>query len=158
MYDAQQEVCKMGKSHVTLSVDNDILINAKLKNINLSELFTESLKSQLHFFEADFNNYNLQLKEKELKQKLDKIRLMQIEANTLRDEVQKYRDIQQQQLEEQLQKQKDAVDKANTCLVCKSLIPEKHKKHRLAQGYVCDNCFMTTNPFELNKYNKEVII
>lgn len=119
---------------------------------NIKKSIEEYMSNTINLYKADIGSIDIQILNKEIGQLTHKIAKMQAELShrqELRDKFQKEKENKERQ---QLELKKDKLQKAQTCLNCGQIMPDKIKKHQFPKGTVCNGCFISVLPKDVKKW------
>jgi len=140
----------MGRTHTTISIDDELRQKAKRQGINLSDLMHNALVAALSYKTEGIDLGIAKIKEKELVEQAAEI---DTKLKLIRDQIQQHEENQRRQEMADLEKQKEEAEKAKYCANCGQLL--SNKSHPFPAGTVCNGCFMTATGEQIRKWNQK---
>lgn len=142
----------MAKTHTTLTIDSEILEQAKSLNINISGALSDYLGSLIAKYEEDIEGINIRLERINLEKALKKLSHWQMTVKQCQAKIEKWEEIQKQKEEDQLQKEKEEIENAKKCIHCNRLIEGDMKSHNFTKGLVCNICYMNARSEDIKQW------
>lgn len=144
---------EMGKTHTTLSIDEDYRRQAREMGLNLSETLNDALTLRFAQITGNSAKISEEIEKKRLKKAQKELEKWQFEAKN----AQKNLEILQKSLEEAKEKelldQKAAIEELKTCINCKNQTQEERLIHFPA-GLICKGCYLIASGEDIKKWNK----
>jgi hypothetical protein len=144
----------MAKVHADMTIDPDILDEAKRLNLNISGECNSFLKNLITIKKGDINtqNINLKLQERELRQK--ELSKVYAELKILNEEIQAFEKQQSQKELERIQQEKEQLKKSHTCSFCNEVRIPKYIRAMNKHGVVCDECYNISENYKNPLFSK----
>jgi len=139
-------------NHTTLTVDGELVRQAKHHHINMSEALRDYLRILIGRQTQDIDGINIELERSKLAKLHKEMAELQIELNACESNIQKHEDLQQKKEEKRLQKEKETLEAMKKCINCGNFI--QHKAHKFNNGNVCHSCFMSATGDQIKKWNE----
>lgn len=133
----------MAKGNVTLTVDVEIVEQAKALRINMSETISDALRSKIGMMKGDLNNINEELLNLEITRLQNQLAK---DSVVLKSKLEQKERINQMRIEleqKRVIEEKELIENMKKCIQCSNIIPEIAKKHKFSKGYVCNACFLS---------------
>lgn len=132
----------MGKSTTTITIDTDLRDYFSNTNVNLSGLINNFLRSYKDKDTNTVNCLNIQIKKKELDQKMKDHASITAEVQALQREIATHEELTRTEEIKQLKREKERQDSLTHCAVCGKAI----KDGIIIKGnkvYKCIDCVLT---------------
>jgi DNA repair exonuclease SbcCD ATPase subunit len=143
------------KCKVNITLDTQIREEAKVYQLNISEISQQAIESIINMKKGDIHAGS----EAILKHKLKKLENKQVTINSeiteLRMQLKKIAELQEQAEEERLSKERETLEQSKKCKGCGNVYEEGHKWHVMPIGNICHSCFMSARREDYNKWNKK---
>lgn len=141
----------MGKTHTTISIDEDLRRQARQLGINLSEIMEESLRVCFAEKEGNVENINIEI-EKNKQKKLEKqLVFLQKQLKNSQNLVENYQNIVGKKKEEELIRQKEEAEKMITCQNC-NILKKAEFMFDFKIGKICKACYMVATGEEVKRW------
>ena len=143
----------MRKGHTTLTIDNDVIEKAKSLGLNISGEFQKFLEKMVLTYEGDIEGINLELLNIDIvKLKNQKLKIDLELQSKLRTKEQLEAIIKQKE-QDNLQKEKEAIESSKHCKQCNKLMLEGEKSHKFSIGQICNSCFMNAKGEDFKRWS-----
>lgn len=142
------------KGHTTLTVDTDLVEEAKRLGINLSANFNDMLKSLVNKETQSVDSIDLELEVLKKKKLSAKLIIIQTELKVCIDKINTYNAVIEKRKQDDLLKEKEAIEKTTKCINCGGFLDEKKKSVQFNGGKVCSGCYMTATSEQVKKWNQ----
>jgi Zn finger protein HypA/HybF involved in hydrogenase expression len=135
------------KSKVSINIETFLLEETKQNNINISQTAEEALRSKLAILKGDSTKIDKRLLLIQIEKLSSKVNKYSAELSALRGQLTNIEKIENDAKEQQLQEEKEEIEKQTKCPNCHHLV-EEDKKIEVKEGvFLCRTC----------SHNKEVV-
>ena len=142
----------MAKAHTSLTIDGDLIDQAKTLNINISGVCNEHLATLIRHHNEDVEGINVKLEKMELEKARKKLTYWQGMVKQSETKIAKWEEIQKEKEETELKEEKERIESAKRCYNCKEVKGELIKMHAFGEKQICNGCFMNSTPGDIKKW------
>jgi hypothetical protein len=143
------------KANTTLTIDVNLRNKARQLNINLSELFKESLINKIAILEEDVEGIDVVLIKRELEREERKLNNISGKVSSLRTKLLMIEEKKNKEQELKLKEEKKIIEELRKCKNCGVVIETETKFHDFPIGKICNACFISTPPKETKRWYNE---
>lgn len=147
----------MAKIHTTLTVDQNVIKQAKELGINISKALNDKLKTLISIKTNDLEGISIELEQMKRKKIIKEINALQQKLEICQDNITNIEQKQTEIEQERLENEKKRLEKERNCLNCGKIIPvgrdrnHKIKVHgqRFPKGMVCNECYYAADGIKI---------
>jgi len=141
------------KSKVTINIESNLLAEARINNMNISQSTEETIRNKLMFLNGDISGINEQILEIELKKDEKELTKLQIKVAQQKELLAKIRMDRTKNEQARLEKEKERIEKAKRCHNCGNILSDKQKFHRFPKGNICNGCYLSCDKEQIRTWN-----
>lgn len=145
----------MVKTHTTVTVDIELVEEARRLNINVSGAFNEFLEGLLAKYNEDVEGINIRLERIRITKLTNQLNHIQTQLKNGQSLIARWEKIQQDKEENKLQEEKETIENAMKCINCGKIMEEQMKSHKFNKGHVCHSCFMSASKESIKGWNDD---
>ena len=145
----------MGKTTITITVDSDVIDEIRQLRINISGEINDFLRSILARYNEDVEGINIRLERIELDKAMKKLSQWQTTVKATQARIERWESLQTEKEKVKLEEQKEAIESANRCDICKEVKSDEMKMHNFGKKKVCNSCYMSSTAVKIKEWMKE---
>jgi len=142
----------MTKTHTTLSINAELIDQAKKLKINISKTLSDSLESIFRTHDKNIDGINIKLEKIKLETAIENIKIWQRKLKISEEIIKRHEELQKEKEEQELMAEKERIESAKRCDNCKEIKGEQMKMHAFGKKQICNKCFMSSNPEDIKKW------
>lgn len=144
----------MGKTHTTLSIDEDLRRQAKENNINLTETLNDALRLKIAQFEGNVAEIDIIIEEKRLKKAQKEAQKWQNMVKNAQNNIENWQKIKEKEQIELLEKQKAEAETMQTCKNC-GIFGKSDTMFTFKIGNICKGCYMVATGEQIKRWQND---
>ena len=110
------------------------------------EIVRQFLRDYHNALKGNLNDINLEILKVQIVTLENQKIKVDIELNSKRAILTNALKAQEEDRIKRMETEKEAIEALKYCINCGNIIPENAKKHKFSKGYVCNGCFLVSEP------------
>lgn len=147
----------MTKAHTNLTIDEDLLIEAKKLHINISETLNDALKAKIAISTGNLEDINEELLRLEVQKLQNSVSRDTIILKSKLEDLKKIEGMSENKKEAELLRQKKMLEEANKCINCHKIFTAKESRKKFDKGMVCNSCFQNYGSEKFKEWSMEAL-